>query len=97
MFFFELIQLAIGNRRNLSRIHTEEEWREIYQEAEKQALVGLLLSGIEELSEEQRPPQEFLLQWIGEGLQIEDRNKEVSYAAAQLTDVELKNAIQQML
>ena len=87
MLFFELIQLAIGNRRNLSRIPTEEEWQNVYQEAEKQALVGLFLSGIEDLPEEQRPPQEFLLQWIGEALQIEDRNKEVDYVAAQLTRI----------
>ncbi len=90
MFFFELIQLAIGNRRNLSRIPTEEEWQNIYQEAEKQALVGFLLTAVEKLNELDKasmPPMQLFYQWIGDALQIENRNKEASYAAAKLTRI----------
>ena len=90
MLFFELIQLAIGNRRNLSRIPTGEEWQEIYQEAEKQALVGFLLSAVEKLNELDKasmPPMHLFYQWIGDALQIENRNKEVTYAAAKLTRI----------
>lgn len=90
MLFFELIQLAIGNRRNLSRIPAEEEWQEIYQEAEKQALVGFLLTAVEKLNELDKasmPPMQLFYQWIGDALQIENRNKEVSYAAAKLTRI----------
>jgi len=90
MLFFELIQLAIGNRRNLSRIPAEEEWQEIYQEAEKQALVGFLLIAVEKLNELDKasmPPMHLFYQWIGDALQIENRNKKVSYAAAKLTRI----------
>ncbi len=90
MLFSELIQLAIGTRRNLSRIPTDEEWQDIYQETQKQALVGFLLTAVEKLNEENKvsmPPKPLFYQWIGDALQIENRNKEVSYAAAKLTRI----------
>ena len=42
--------------------------------AEEQAVVGLLLAGLESLSVEQRPPKSLLLQCIGEVQMIESQN-----------------------
>lgn len=56
--------------------------------AEKQALVGLLLSAIEVLDHKDhnvKPPQMLFLQILGEVLQIESENKLVDEAAALLT------------
>lgn len=75
--FFELLQVALGNRERLSRVPTVEEWEEIYDEFERQAVTGVLLVGIDKLPLEQRPPKMMLLQWIGEGQMIEQRNKEM--------------------
>lgn len=36
--FFELIQVAIGRRTNLSHTPTEKEWEELYRMAESQAI-----------------------------------------------------------
>lgn len=74
MLFFELLQVALGNQERLSRIPTAEEWEEIYEESGRQAVTGILLHGIDRLPAEQRPPQIILLQWIGEGQMIEQRN-----------------------
>jgi len=90
MFFFELIQLALGERNSLSHNPTEEEWQEAYLMAEKQALTGILFSAVEKLNCDNKaamPPMELFYQWIGDALQIENRNKEVDYAAAQLTRI----------
>lgn len=87
MGFFELLRISLGNETTLTHSLTDDEWQEVYLMADKQTVVGLLLSGIERLSEEQRPPQEFLLQWIGEVLQIEDQNKIIDSAAKQLTRI----------
>ena len=51
MLFFELIQVAMGNRRVLSRIPSVDEWTEIYETAKKQALMGLSFAGVERLSQ----------------------------------------------
>ena len=63
--FFELIQMSLGSRDQLSRIPSEADWRTLYNEAPKHAIVGVLLDGIERLPESQRPSQAILLQWIG--------------------------------
>ena len=74
MLFFELLQISLGNGGAFSRTPTVKEWEDIYDEAERQAVTGLLLHGIEKLPAEQRPSQEFLLQWIGIGQMIEQQN-----------------------
>lgn len=77
MSFFELLQIALENRGGLSAVPTPEEWNVIYDESERHAVTGVLLIGIDKLPLEQRPPKMMLLQWIGEGQMIEQRNKEM--------------------
>ncbi len=62
--FFELLQVAIGNKRELSQAPTAEEWQELYALAQKQTLVGIAFRGIEQLPAEQRPPKSLLMQWM---------------------------------
>ena len=47
--FFELLQVALGTRDGLSRVPSAVEWGAMYDEAERQAVASLLLSGIERL------------------------------------------------
>ena len=75
MLFFELLQIALGNRERLSKTPSAAEWIEIYAESERQAVTGVLIHGIERLPAKQRPPQVLLLQWIGIGQMIEQRNR----------------------
>ena len=75
MLFFELFQIALGNRERLSKTPSAEEWAEVYAESERQAVTGLLIHGIDRLSTEQRPSKVLLLQWIGVGQMIEQRNR----------------------
>lgn len=73
--FIELLQVSLGTREELSRVPSAVEWQGLYDEAQRQAIAGVLACGIERLSKEQQPPQAILLQWIGLTLQIEQRNK----------------------
>jgi hypothetical protein len=72
--FIELLQVASGMREELSRVPSLNEWGAIYDEAERQAIAGVLLAGLERLSVNQRPRQDILLQWIGACQQIETHN-----------------------
>lgn len=74
MLFFELLQISLDNGGAFSHTPTVKEWEEMYDEAERQAVTGILLHGIEKLPAEQRPSQVFLLQWIGIGQMIEQQN-----------------------
>lgn len=89
--FFELLQIALGNRERLSVVPSVEEWTEMYAEPERQAVTGILLQGIERLPAEQRPSQEILLQWIGVGQMIEQQNRLLDERCKWLLD-KLKNA-----
>lgn len=73
--FIELLQVSLGTREELSRVPSAVEWQGLYDEAQRQAVAGILACGIERLPKEQQPPQTILLQWIGLTLQIEQRNK----------------------
>lgn len=73
--FVELLQVSSGTREELSRVPSAVEWQGLYDEAQRQAVAGILACGIERLPKEQQPPQTILLQWIGLTLQIEQRNK----------------------
>lgn len=83
--FFELLQVALGNRDRLSKAPSAEEWEEIYAESERQAITGILLHGIEKLPAEQRPAKVFLLQWIGVGEIIKQQNSLLNGRCMELT------------
>lgn len=72
--FFELLQLSLGTCNSLSRVPSALEWESILDEAQRQAVDGILMTGLERLSDNQRPPQMILLQWIGTCQQIEVQN-----------------------
>lgn len=79
--FFELLQMAMGNRCELSRVPTAGEWSDLYDESERQAVTGILLHGIERLKANtegtdytKNLPLELLLQWIGISEQIRQGN-----------------------
>ncbi len=73
--FFELIQLSLGKRDSFCLYPNEREWGELFEFAKKQALVGVLFSGIERLPETQRPPKDILLKWFALVQKIEERNR----------------------
>ena len=72
--FVELLQVSLGTREKLSRVPSAVEWQALMNEAQRQAIAGILACGLERLPIEQKPPQAILLQWIGLSLQIEQRN-----------------------
>lgn len=65
--FLSLVRLGIGHKTgSLSKI---VDWPGIQALAERQGLYAIVLDGIENLPESSRPPQDTLLEWIGEVLQ----------------------------
>ena len=69
--FIELLQITLGNRIELSRAPSKAEWEDLFEEARRQTVVGLLLEGLEHLAIEQRPTQLLILEWIGEAQIVE--------------------------
>lgn len=47
--FFELLQVAVGTRDELSRMLSAKDWDELYEIAKKQSLVGVCFAGVRRL------------------------------------------------
>lgn len=82
--FVELLQVSLGSRDKLSRVPTVWEWNQLLEEAENQAIVGVLLCGLEKLPAEQLPPVPMKLQWIGETQMIEHKNRIMTTACGEV-------------
>ena len=76
--FFELLQIAAGNRKWFSSLPSEEEWRELFDLAEKQTLTGVAFYGIERLPLEQRPPKPLLMKWYSATERLKALNAEMN-------------------
>lgn len=76
------------------------DWEKVYQLAQEQSVLGIVLQGIEELrvkGVELSVPKILLLQWIGEVQMIEQRNKDMNAFVADLIEKLRKNDIYAIL
>ena len=81
ILFFDLLQVALGAKKELTQTPSEEEWRELFKMAKKQTLLGIAYVGIEKLPAYQRPLRRLLLQWYGVAEQIKQKNEELNSKA----------------
>lgn len=73
--FFELIQVALEQRKCLSRAPSPEEWEGILILAQKQSMSGITFHGVELLSaKDQKPPRKTLLTWYRLSEKIKEKN-----------------------
>lgn len=73
-YFIQLIQIYLGHRDKLSAIPTENEWKRIFSEAQRQSLIGILFSAIEQIPLEQKPPKAIKVQWWAMTQTIEEQS-----------------------
>lgn len=83
--FFELLQVSLGTREELSRVPNAYEWEQLYDEAERQTVVGLLLGGLERLPANQLPAIGLKLKWIGEVQIMEAKHRMYCQRVVELT------------
>ena len=75
--FFELIRIAIGQQERLRSTPTAEEWKEVYDLAQRQTLTGIAFCGVQRLPEEQRPPRQLLMKWYMAAEQLRRKNEQM--------------------
>ena len=88
---------VLGQAKRQSRANdsSDVDWGEVYQLAEEQSVIGVVLAGIEHSNV--KPPQELLLQWIGEVQMLEQQNKAMNLFVADLIDFLRKKDIYTIL
>lgn len=92
--FYKLVRAglwadAVSTDLGFQEFTDSVDWEKVYQLAEEQSVIGVVLAGIERSNV--KPPQALLLQWIGEVQILEQQNKAMNEFIAELIE-KLKNA-----
>lgn len=87
MPFQELVLISLGKRDRFSRRLTEADWALLYKEAQRQSLVGVLLTGVEKVVALGETKPKFLIQWIAQGMALESRNRLLDVRCKEITDI----------
>lgn len=81
--FFELIKAGLWEKDVELRKYGTTDFDEIMRLAEEQSVVGLVTAGLDHV-QGVKVPQELLLQFIGQSLQLEQQNKDINDFVAKL-------------
>lgn len=86
--FFELLRAGLfpDKEARILEHGSSVDWRGLYCLAEEQAVVGLIAAGIENLPTSERPAKELALQFAGQTIQLEQRNKAMNAFVAKLIE-----------
>lgn len=91
ILFFELIRVAIGNADSLSHLPSNNEWKALFDKAEKQSLVGVCFIALQKLGADADEgytrigmSEILYLTWMGRAAKIQQRNVVVNQQCADL-------------
>ena len=97
---FDFLKYCLGNEVDMTEFVAKMDWRQLYDFAKKQAIVGFCFEGIERLGNEypeelrQNPiGQDLLMEWMGKAQQIRRRNMKVNVVAGKLYSQSRKDGL----
>lgn len=76
--------MTVHDSRFMVHVFEQVDWDKVYQLVEEQSVLGVVLAGIEHSNV--KPPQELLLQWIGEVQLLEQQNKAMNSFVGRLVE-----------
>jgi hypothetical protein len=88
---FAFLQYCLGIKEDINEVIPEINWKQLYQFASKQAVLGLCFKGIERIGKEYPAElkmnpigQELLIKWFGQAQQIRQYNIKMNAVAGRL-------------
>lgn len=94
--FFELVRAGLWEKEAQLAQYGDIDFSKILQIATEQSVVGLVVAGLEQVTDV-KVPQEWALQFVGQTLQIEQRNRAMNAFVAQLIEKLRENDIYALL
>lgn len=85
--FFLILQAAIGKPVRLSHSLSDDEWQEMFELAQKQALLGIAFEGVKKLPQEYWPKGGMVLKWTMATEAIKHRNRQTTDVCLRLTEI----------
>lgn len=100
--FFDVLRTAIGSQKALSRIPSEEEWKTVYAQLERQSLVGIAIEALRQLIDPDKEyyanlGDELYFSWIGTVSDIQIRNTELEGQCDRLRIIFAKNGFDSVI
>ena len=83
--FFALLRAGLWEKDVKLAEYGEIDYEDVLRLSEEQSVVGLVTAGQEHVSD-MKVPQEWVLQFVGETLQIEQQNKDMNLFIAELIE-----------
>ena len=84
LLFYELIRVAVGNSNSLSQLPSNKEWKQLYDMAKKQSLVGVCFAALQRLGADADEgfarigmSEMMYLTWMGMTAKIQQKNQTV--------------------
>lgn len=74
LIFFDFLRFCIGATGEIPESVKDADWEVLYGIAKKQALIGVLFHGIQQLPKELAPDENLLMKWMGMAQRIKQRN-----------------------
>lgn len=97
-YLFELLQVAIGNRTELTACPTDEEWVALFEMSKRQQVVGVAYAALLALPPHQQlEDMVLLLRWHKLAMKVERRNEELSVLSERAVSNMLKEGFDCML
>lgn len=72
--FFDFLRFSIGSAEEIPESAKDADWGVLYTIAKKQALIGVLFHGIQQLPKEMAPDGDLLMTWLGVAQWIKQQN-----------------------
>ena len=72
--FFDFLRFCIGAAEEIPESVKDANWKVMYDIAKKQALIGVLFHGIQQLPKELAPEGDLLMTWMGMAQRIKQQN-----------------------
>ena len=74
MIFFDFLRFCIGATSEIPEPVNDADWGVLYAIAKKQALIGVLFHGIQQLPKDLAPDEDLLMTWMGMAQRIKQQN-----------------------
>ena len=95
--FFDFLRFCIGAAEGIPESVKDADWGVLYGIAKKQALIGVLFHGIQQLPKDLAPGEDLLMQWMGQAQRIKQRNVRLFMDSAKVCknfkDIGFRNCI----
>lgn len=96
--FLELLRSGIWNKTpDLALFDENTDWKEIYEQSRRQALLAVVLDGVNKLPDNIRPARPLYLKWCADALVTEDANEKLNEEVVNLFKMLRENGINPVL